>query len=422
MSEELASNYSEAENLVLKYVADPRPDTKDLVIVHYSGMVERVARRFSGVEPVDDLVQVGFIGLLNALSKFDPQAGVRFNTYATHLVAGEIKHYLRDRSQTIRHPAWLQELRHKVTKAATTLQAELGRTPTNLEVAELVGVSESAVQEVYATQEMIRVASLDVTPGDGEEGDSDLDRIDSAIFNPEQVSVEDRVLLETAMQQLRDLERDVLCLFHFDALNQTEIASRLGISCNYVSHILRQSLGKLRKILSNEGIDESGVMAPVTEQASVLDSETGLYSEDYFRSRLTEELHRACSSGGTCSVINIDVSGLSSLGEFYGDSAVTDFLTDVGSFLKTNVRALDIVCRNGETSFGIILPGTGRSVDNICARIEARIRQWVASRTVSPNKVTMEMGYATIPDDGRTVADIIRAVYRKEQSEVRKAG
>lgn len=422
MSEELASNYSEAENLVLKYVADPRPDTKDLVIVHYSGMVERVARRFSGVEPVDDLVQVGFIGLLNALSKFDPQAGVRFNTYATHLVAGEIKHYLRDRSQTIRHPAWLQELRHKVTKAATTLQAELGRTPTNLEVAEHVGVSESAVQEVYATQEMIRVASLDVTPGDGEEGDSDLDRIDSAIFNPEQVSVEDRVLLETAMQQLRDLERDVLCLFHFDALNQTEIASRLGISCNYVSHILRQSLGKLRKILSNEGIDESGVMAPVTEQASVLDSETGLYSEDYFRSRLTEELHRACSSGGTCSVINIDVSGLSSLGEFYGDSAVTDFLTNVGSFLKTNVRALDIVCRNGETSFGIILPGTGRSVDNICARIETRIRQWVASRTVSPNKVTMEMGYATIPDDGRTVADIIRAVYRKEQSEVRKAG
>ncbi len=422
MSEELASNYSEAENLVLKYVADPRPDTKDLVIVHYSGMVERVARRFSGVEPVDDLVQVGFIGLLNALSKFDPQAGVRFNTYATHLVAGEIKHYLRDRSQTIRHPAWLQELRHKVTKAATTLQAELGRTPTNLEVAEHVGVSESAVQEVYATQEMIRVASLDVTPGDGEEGDSDLDRIDSAIFNPEQVSVEDRVLLETAMQQLRDLERDVLCLFHFDALNQTEIASRLGISCNYVSHILRQSLGKLRKILSNEGIDESGVMAPVTEQASVLDSETGLYSEDYFRSRLTEELHRACSSGGTCSVINIDVSGLSSLGEFYGDSAVTDLLTDVGSFLKTNVRALDIVCRNGETSFGIILPGTGRSVDNICARIETRIRQWVASRTVSPNKVTMEMGYATIPDDGRTVADIIRAVYRKEQSEVRKAG
>jgi RNA polymerase sigma-B factor len=198
--------------------------------------VERTARKFSGVEAYDDLVSVGYIGLLNALTKFDPSAGVRFNTYATYLVAGEIKHYLRDRSQTIRQPAWLQELRTKVTRASASLQQSLGRTPTEREIAEEVGVSEASVREVIQTQEMLKVGSLDQpAPGD-DEGSSEAEKLDAADFCPEQLSMEDRLLLETAMRQLRDLERQVLVLFHFDSLNQTEIANRLGISCNYVSH------------------------------------------------------------------------------------------------------------------------------------------------------------------------------------------
>ena len=101
----------ESENLVLRYLEDPRPELKDMIMVTYSGLVERTARKFSGIDAFEDLVQVGYIGLLNALAKYDATAGVRFNTYATYLVAGEIKHFLRDKSQTIRQPAWLQELR-----------------------------------------------------------------------------------------------------------------------------------------------------------------------------------------------------------------------------------------------------------------------------------------------------------------------
>src|SRR5205085_7879515 len=147
--------------LVLRYLQEPRADLKDLIMVQYAGLVERTARKFSGLEAHEDLVQVGFIGLLNALSKFDREAGVRFNTYATYLVAGEIKHYLRDRSQTIRHPAWLQELRHKVNRASNMLQQNLGRAATEREIADELGISETAVQEVYQTQEMLRIASLD---------------------------------------------------------------------------------------------------------------------------------------------------------------------------------------------------------------------------------------------------------------------
>src|SRR6185503_19674571 len=152
------------EGLVLRYVENPRPDLKDLIMVQYSSLVERVARKYAGIESQDDLVQVGYIGLLNALTKFDPDAGVRFNTYATYLVAGEIKHYLRDRSQTIRHPAWLQELRHKVGRAVSVLQQTLGRVPTEREIAEELQVSEASVHEVFATQEMLKVASLDAAP------------------------------------------------------------------------------------------------------------------------------------------------------------------------------------------------------------------------------------------------------------------
>ncbi len=413
MSEALTKSGTDAEVLVQRYLADPRPDLKDLVIVHYSGMVERIARRYSGTEPLDDLVQVGFIGLLNALSKFDAQVGVQFNTYATHLIAGEIKHYLRDRSQTIRHPAWLQELRHKVNKATQALQAELARVPTNREIAERCGISEDAVADVIASQETVRIASLDHTPGEEGDGDSDLEKLDAALSSVEQVSVEDRVLLETAMEQLRDLEREVLCLFHFDALNQTEIASRLGISCNYVSHILRQSLTKLRKILTAEERQEAALRSNIKEDRSVIDPETGIYDEDYFRARLSEEAHRAVSFEGTCSVVLVEVQGLASLRNFYGDGTVRDFLIDVADFLKNSVRALDIVCRHGSSGFGVILPGTGPNANAAAARLRKKVDQWLVTRMSGAGGVTLQFGHASAPDDGRSGADLIKAALNR---------
>jgi len=414
MSEALSKNNTgEAEAMVLRYLADPRPDLKDLVIVHYAGMVERIARRYAGTEPLDDLVQVGYIGLLNALSKFDASVGVQFNTYATHLIAGEIKHYLRDRAQTIRHPAWLQELRHKVNKASQALQGDLQRVPTEREIAEKIGVSESAVQEVLASLETVKLASLDVTAGEDGEGDSDLDKLDAALSSIEQVSVEDRVLLESAMEQLRDLEREVLCLFHFDALNQTEIANRLGISCNYVSHILRQSLTKLRKIMNKDESDERNLRNASPEERTVLDPELGIYDEDYFRTRLSEEAHRAVSTEGTVSVILVEIEGLSGLRGFYGEETVKDFLLDSAAFLKQSLRGLDLTCRNGSTGFGLILPGTGSNIEAIKDRIQKRVDQWLVTRMTGQGAIRFNFGWATAPDDGRGGADLIKVAMRR---------
>lgn len=395
------------EALVLRYVEDRRNDLKDLILVQYSNLVERVARRFTGLEQHDDLVQVGYIGLLNALAKFDPGAGVRFNTYATYLVAGEIKHYLRDRSQTIRQPAWLQELRHKVNRAANMLAQTHGRTPTEAEIAEEIGVSESAVYEVLQTQEMLKVASLDAQPAE-DEGDSDVDRLDAAEFCPEQLGFEDRMVLENAMKQLRDLERQVLLHFHFDAMNQTEIANRLGISCNYVSHILRQSLNKLRKILASEDRKDQVIRRQTEDvEFEVIDPATGAYTEAYFNNRLEEELHRASCHDGALGIALISFKGLDQLRAFYGDQSVLDFMGDVSEILRGVVRRLDVVCRVGKYGFAVLLPATGVHAETVHERLNKSLEPWLKQKFGVAGTVSVNLGHATFPEHGRTSADLL---------------
>ncbi len=416
MSDTQSGIYSEGEELVARYLEQPRPDIKDLIMVQYAGLVERVARKFAGIESHEDMVQVGFIGLLNALEKFDPNNGVRFNTYATYLVAGEIKHYLRDRSQTIRQPAWLQELRHKVNRAGTVLQGQLGRVPTTREVADMLGVSEASVTEVYNTSEMLRVGSLDAAlPGDDDA--TEADRLDAADFCPEQLTVEDRLVLENAMAQLRDLERQVLVLFHFDSLNQTEIAARLDISCNYVSHILRQSLSKLRKILTIEEENDRLLRRQVDSvDYDVVNPQTGVYTEEYFRGRLQEEIHRSVSNEQELGLVLVEFSGLESLRKFYGAQSEKDFLADAAEFLRSSVRRLDVVSHWGTNGFSIILPFTGANVGLVQQRLMRQASSWTCGRLGPKTPVAVTIGQARAPEDGKTVADLIKAAAPDRES------
>lgn len=408
---ELTSNTQDHEVLVLRYLDDPRPDLKDMIMIQYSGMVERIARRFSGLEAKEDLVQVGYIGLLNALNKFDPTAGVRFNTYATHLVAGEIKHYLRDRAQTIRQPAWLQELRHRVNKAANLLQGRLGRQVTAEEISIELGISVNSVEEVFATQDLLKLNSLDATGVNEDEGAADIDNLDAACYSPEQLTVEDRVVLERAIQQLRDLEREVLVLFHIESLNQTEIAHQLNISCNYVSHILRNSLNKLRKILSKEEANDRALRKQTeASEDVVLDELTGIYNESYFHGRLSEEVHRAKASGSTLAVIGIEFEGMDELLHMYGEVCVRDFLLDAAEHLTDCVRRLDIVCRSGVRGFAIILPGTGTSSDIVLERLIFKFESWLSNRRAPSGPIKVKSRMAICPEECGTAEEIVAKI------------
>lgn len=392
--------------LLARYFETREPDLKDLVLVQHSGMVERIARRFAGVEPLEDLIQVGFIGLLNALSKFDPGAGVRFNTYATHLVAGEIKHYLRDRSQTIRQPAWLQELRHKVQRATALLQAELGRAPLEREVAERIGVSESAVSDVLQTQDLLRLTSLDMPPPQGDDDSGDGDGFDSGALCPQQMGAEDRVVLANAIQQLRELEQKVLMMFHFESLSQTEIAHRMGISCNYVSHILRQSLGKLRRILESE-TDRVPAGAPIDASSDVVDRATGLYTEAYLRTRLQEESHRAASFESDLGVVVVSFQGLEGLAKNYGSASVRDFVADAGEFVRRSVRRLDVVGRTGKFGFALILTTGSGSATMACERMRAKIDAWLSEYTPNAPGLVAAYAHASFPHETSNPAELL---------------
>ena len=402
---ELQKAITDPEMLVQRYFANPRPELKDMILVQFGPTVERVARRFAGIEAFEDLVQVGYIGLLNAIKRFDPESGVRFNTYATHLIAGEIKHHLRDKSQVIRHPAWLQELRHKASKAATRLQSELGRPATNNEIARDIGVSESSIEEVQATADLLKVSSFDnVLPGDDES--SEIDNMPA--YTTESLGVEERLLLESAMGQLRDLEREVLMAFHFESLSQTEIANRLSISCNYVSHILRQSLGKLRRILTNEDVSDR-VLKKAQEnlEQEVLDPVTGLYNEDYFQARLEEEVHRANSDKSPMSIVLIRFENLESLKGYYGGACVTDFMADAAEFCKESIRRLDVTCCYGSEGFGIILPSTGATAAVVTARLQAKFAPWLLQRRVPSGAVSVLVGYAYIDGQVKTATQLL---------------
>jgi diguanylate cyclase (GGDEF)-like protein len=165
--------------------------------------------------------------------------------------------------------------------------------------------------------------------------------------------------------------------------------------------------------LSHEEREERSLRGSSPDERSVLDPELGIYDEDYFRSRLSEEAHRAVSTEGTVSVILIEIEGLSGLKSFYGEDTVRDFLVDSAAFLKQCVRAVDLVCRNGSTGFGLILPGTGTNVEMIRDRIQKKVNQWLVTRMSGQGAIKFSLGWATTPDEGRGGADLIKLAMKR---------
>src|SRR5438445_3446161 len=169
----------EVNHLLREYKSTKRQEIRDTIVVQYTNLVESIARRLSGsAEPTEDLVQEGFIGLITAVDGYDPDKGVKFSTYATHFVIGQIKHCLRDRGKIIKEPAWLQELNQKVTRVIESLSQELGRMPTHGEIAKVMGMTEDSITDLLTTREVFKVASLDGGDQDDESSPSyDIDRV-----------------------------------------------------------------------------------------------------------------------------------------------------------------------------------------------------------------------------------------------------
>jgi RNA polymerase sigma-B factor len=252
--ERSASDDREQARAMFDQLATLGPDSEDrqrlrgqLVEMHLP-LVEYLARRFAGRgEPLDDLVQVGTIGLIKAVDRFDTERGVEFSTYATPTVVGEIKRHFRDKGWTVRVPRRLQELRASLTSATSDLTQSMGRSPTVAELAAHLKIGEEEVLEGLESANAYTAVSLEAGDSEGLSVADTLGEYDLALEG-----VEYRESIKPLLESLPPRERKILLLRFFGNLTQSQIAAELGISQMHVSRLLARTLSQLRDRLMDE--------------------------------------------------------------------------------------------------------------------------------------------------------------------------
>ena len=414
----------EVDALVRDYRETRDQALRDRLISLHLYLVQTVARKFAGLgESHDDLLQEGAMGLINAVDLYDPDRGVQFSTYATHLVEGQIRHYLRDKGKLIKQPAWVQELTTKIVKATDALTQELDRPPSLAEIAERVGTTPENIRRMLEARERSKVASLDAASSDDDGQAPALDPEKLSADHPDDahLPIEDRIFLREAMARLRTLERRVVHHFYYLDLNQTEIARRLGISVNYASYLLRGAVAKLKKAV--EAQEQAGLAdsepSDHTRAASgayslslrpaPCDPVTKLPTEGYYAERLGQEVERARRYPQQFSVLLLapDRSGISE-----------QELVALARLLRSNVRSIDLVARLRGDRFAILLPHTGREAgvlaDRIVRTVAAKLGagqsggsgNGLAQGAESPS---VSAGVASYPANGRSPEDLMAA-------------
>jgi RNA polymerase sigma-B factor len=238
--------------LLRRYHEDGDLAAREELIERYMTLVRSLARRYAyRGEQLDDLVQIGAIGLIKAIDRFDLERGVELTTYATPNIIGEIKRHFRDKGWSVRVPRGLQELNVQVSKLIEQLTVQLGRSPTIPELAKAAGVEEEQVLE--ALESGRAYSSVSLSTGGGSDEDGELDPLESlgTIEHEYEVS-EDRAVLAPGFKVLDERERKILHLRFFSGLTQSQIAAEIGISQMHVSRLIRRSLEKIREEIAEE--------------------------------------------------------------------------------------------------------------------------------------------------------------------------
>ncbi|GGR25412.1 RNA polymerase sigma factor SigF [Streptomyces netropsis] len=214
-------------------------------------LVKFAASRFrSRSEPMEDIIQVGTIGLIKAIDRFELSRGVEFPTFAMPTIIGEIKRFFRDTSWSVRVPRRLQELRIDLAKAGDEMAQQLDRAPTVGELAERLGLSREEVVEGMAASNAYTASSLDAQPDEDDSEGALSDRIGYEDHGLEGIEYVES--LKPLIAELRPRDRQILSLRFVANMTQSEIGDELGISQMHVSRLLGRTLGRLRKGLLTE--------------------------------------------------------------------------------------------------------------------------------------------------------------------------
>lgn len=237
--------------LIAAYQKSPDDEVLQIKLIdHYENLVDSLSGKFAvNREAREDLFQVGMIGLISALKRYDHSYGHSFESFAVPTIIGEIKRYIRDKTWSVHVPRRIKELAPKIRRASEELTASLQRSPSIDEIAEVVGESEESVLETLEMVRSYRALSVD------SQIDADSDRgaltlLDTFGFHDQGYEqVHEKMLLESGFKKLSKREKEVLLFTYFDNLSQKEAGERLGISQMHASRIQRKALQKLREAL-----------------------------------------------------------------------------------------------------------------------------------------------------------------------------
>lgn len=227
-----------------------RRELQDAAVARSLGLARALARRYQGRgEPLDDLVQVAYTGLVLAVQRYEPDNGARFSTFATPTILGELRRYFRDQAWTIRPPRRLQEDVPRVRKAAAELEQEHGSTPSADQIAEHLEMTVEAVREAQQAGARYRLVSLEAATENGTPSATSLVG-DPRTGDIEQLTVgmSVRAMIETLSAD----EQELLRLRFYENLTQQQIADRIGVSQMQVSRLLRKILDRLRTVADDD--------------------------------------------------------------------------------------------------------------------------------------------------------------------------
>ncbi len=241
----LAWDKERTKELFRRFKEEGDEDARAQLIESHLNLVRFLASSYKNRgEPLDDLIQVGSIGLIKAIDRFDPSRGLEFTTFATPTITGEIKRHFRDKGWSVRVPRRLQELSKKVNQTTDDLMVELKRSPTVDEIAAALGVTVDEVLEAMESSGAYSAVPLEA--GGTEEDDSPaiIDRY--ATEDSDLEGVDERLVIEETIKTFSPREQEVIRMRFVDNLTQVEIAHRLGVSQVQVSRFLRRTLKKMR--------------------------------------------------------------------------------------------------------------------------------------------------------------------------------
>ena len=240
----------ENEQLLAAYTETGSSATLDEIVRRNQNLLHHILKRFAYAgDPYEDLLQVANLGLIKAAQRFDAERGVRFSTYATAIVDGELRHHLRD-SLLMKQPRWVKKVYHEIQAKSTELMHKLGRPPEVSELARALNINEAGILEVMSLYARIDLHSRNepFAPGELDEG-ADPRMVHSLRRESFALPIEDRIALYDALDKLSAFQRRLIYLLFFKQLTQTEAADELGLTQKKVSRESIKALGRLKQLL-----------------------------------------------------------------------------------------------------------------------------------------------------------------------------